>query len=358
MRLFLILVASVLTLILVVGIHEAGHALVARFFQVKIQKISIGFGPPLLRWKSKLGVEWIWGLWPLGGYVQLLNSRIAAVGSKDVSGCFDKKSIASRLLILLAGSAANLLTAWMAFVLVYSVGFNYRLPENNIVQAYSLAAKAGMQAGDIWVAVDHHPTLSWQEVGMELIRSWGKKEVKIGLRSSKTHQLKEVALDLSETHFTGREKSILSLLGITPNQVSASKMLRFPLLQAMHEAYKSMVKMISFYMTLLKQLFSGVLPFSLLLGPIGMLVASFTSLMQGMVGFTYFIANFSLALALVNLFPLPGLDGGSILYIFLEKLRGKPLSVAMEILLYQLMQVVFFLLLIQLLLNDLKHRFH
>jgi regulator of sigma E protease len=62
----LAIIAIILTLVLVVGIHEGGHALVARIFQVKIKKISIGFGKPLLLWRSKSGCEWIWALFPLG----------------------------------------------------------------------------------------------------------------------------------------------------------------------------------------------------------------------------------------------------------------------------------------------------
>lgn len=104
----------------------------------------------------------------------------------------------------------------------------------------------------------------------------------------------------------------------------------------------------------LKQLFSGLIPFSALLGPIGIFAASVASLTQGVVVFMFFIATLSLAVAVINLFPIPGLDGGSIVYALIEKIRGKPVSVAMELLLHRLVFIVFCVVLVHLLMNDLQ----
>src|SRR5438132_1294650 len=97
----LALFAIVLTLILVVGFHEAGHAMAAKLFKVKIRRISIGFGKAIFTWKDRAGREWIWALWPLGGYVHLLNSRIEAIPESDFGLCFDKKPIWQRCIILI-----------------------------------------------------------------------------------------------------------------------------------------------------------------------------------------------------------------------------------------------------------------
>ena len=85
------------------------------------------------------------------------------------------------------------------------------------------------------------------------------------------------------------------------------------------------------------------------------MVASF---LQGLVVFLYFISSLSFAVALINLFPIPGLDGGSIMYALIEKIRGKPVSVGMEVLLHRLIFIVFCLVLVQLLLNDLQRLMH
>ncbi|CEG57713.1 M50 family metallopeptidase [Legionella fallonii] len=351
----LALLAIILTLILVVGIHEGGHALAARFFGVKIKKISIGFGKPLLQWKTKNGCEWVWAIWPLGGYVQLLNSRIAPVDPSEDSLCFDKKPIWVRILILLAGAIANLITAWLAFILVFYLGLSYKLPQIQSVQEHSIAAQAGLTSGDQFIAISGRPTPSWQEVGMELVILWGNKDVKVTISQANKKELKEIVLDLSQIKFTGREKSLLASIGITPNPSATSDIMRSTsMLAAIRQANDAITQMIYFFMMILKQLFSGVIPFSILLGPIGIFAASIISLKQGIVVFMFFIASFSLAVALVNLFPIPGLDGGSILYAIIEKIRGKAMSVAMEVLLYQLMFIAFCLLLVHLVTNDLS----
>lgn len=351
----LAVLAIIFTLILVVGIHEAGHALVAGIFKIKIKKISIGFGKPLVQWRSAGGCEWIWGLWPLGGYVQLLNTRISPVEPDQYLYCFDKKPIWIRLFVLVAGALANLITAWLAFLLVFLMGMSVRSPQIDSVQTNSIAAQSGILAGDYFVAIDGHETPSWREVGMELVILWGKKDVKVTVRQSNRSELKNLILNLSQINLHGRENSLLNRIGISPNRSSPINTIQcHSLLDAMHQATESIMKLGYFLIMVLKQLFTGVIPFSFLLGPLGLFAVSVASLTQGIAVFMYFIASLSLAVAVVNLFPVPGLDGGGILYSIIEKIRGKPLSVAMEVLVYQLVLIVFCLLLVQLVMNDVQ----
>ena len=351
---FLAIIAIILTLILVVGIHEGGHALVARYFQVKIKKVSIGFGKPLLRWQSSSGCEWIWAMLPLGGYVQLENSRISPVEASEYSGCFDKKPIWQRILILFAGAVANLITAWIALVLVFTIGLSYTIPQIKEVQAESPAAQVGIVAGDQFVSIAGHATPSWNDVGMQLIILWGKKDVPMILSSNNGKELKEVKLDLSQISFHGAKSNLLARLGMEPDLSAAHSKLRLPFVAAMQQANIIIINMFYFFLMIFKQLFSGVIPFSMLLGPLSVFAVSVASLTQGVVVFMFFIATLSLAVALVNLFPIPGLDGGSIAYAVIEKIRGKSVSVAMELLLHRLVFIVFCMVLVHLLMNDLQ----
>ncbi|ARB92219.1 M50 family metallopeptidase [Legionella longbeachae] len=350
----LAIIAIILTLLLVVGIHEGGHAILARFFQVKIKKISIGFGKPLLRWRGKSGCEWIWAFFPLGGYVQLENTRISPVKPAEYPGCFDKKPVWQRILILLAGAVANLITAWFAFVFVYSVGLSYHIPEIKEVQVNSTAAQAGMLPGDMFVSIGDHATPTWSDVGMQLVILWGKKGIPVVLNRSDGNKANAV-LDLSHVQFRGARLSLLAQLGIQPNLSAAKSKLRASsFIDAIYQANDTMMHMTYFFLVTLKQLFSGIIPFSALLGPIGIFAASVASLTQGIVVFTFFIATLSLAVAVINLFPIPGLDGGSIVYALVEKIRGKPVSVAMELLLHRLVFIIFCVVLVHLLMNDLQ----
>lgn len=349
----LAILAIILTLLLVVGIHEGGHAILARIFQVKIKKISIGFGKSLLRWQSKSGCEWVWAFFPLGGYVQLENTRISPVKPAEYSGCFDKKPIWQRILILLAGAVANFITAWIALVVVFSIGLSYNLPEVKVVQPNSSAAQAGMISGDKFVSIGGYPTPTWSDVGMQLVILWGKKDIPVVINRNDGKEA-NATLDLSHVQFRGA-KSLLAQLGMEPNLSAAkSELCASSFFDAMRQTNATMMHMIYFFLMVLKQLFSGLIPFSALLGPIGIFAASVASLTQGIVVFMFFIANLSLAVAVINLFPIPGLDGGSIVYAIIEKIRGKPVSVAMELLLHRLVFIVFCLVLVHLLMNDLQ----
>lgn len=353
------IIAIIFTLILVVGIHEAGHALAARMFQVKIKKISIGFGKPLIQWQSGNGTEWAWAMWPLGGYVQLLNTRISPVEPEEYPHCFDKQPVWVRFIILIAGALANLVTAWFAFVLVFYLGLNYKVPEVQSVLPKSIASQAGINARDQFIAIDGYNTPSWQDVGMQLVILWGKKDIALTMKQPNQQELKKLTLDLSQIKFTGKEHSLLSGLGIKPDLTAATATMRSSsLVQAIHQTNAAIAHLMYFFIMILKQLFSGVIPFSILLGPLGVFAASIASLTQGIVVFCYFIASLSLAVALVNLFPVPGLDGGSIMYALVEKIRGKPISVAMEVLLHRLMVILFAVVLVNLLANDLSRFLH
>lgn len=346
------ILAIIFTLVLVIGIHEAGHALVAWLFGIKIKRIAIGFGKPLLHWRSHSGCEWVLGMWFIGGYVQLNNTRISPVKTDEYSTCFDKKPVWQRILVLLAGAAANLLTACCAFTLVYYVGIEYRIPQIQTVELNSIAAKAGLKPQEQWVNIGGQRTDSWEEVGQELIINWGSANIPISIKAA-DGQMKQSTIDLSLIQFSSNAHSLLNSIGISPNKTAIKhKIQASSLLQAADKALGKIGNLISSLLLILKQVILGIIPFSVLLGPVGLLATSIASLTQGIVVFSYFIATLSTAVALINLFPIPGLDGGSVVYAVLEKIRGRPVSVAVELLIYRLMLVALFLLLVQLIKND------
>ncbi|MBA2652356.1 MAG: site-2 protease family protein [Tatlockia sp.] len=352
---FMALLAFVLTMILVVGIHEAGHALSAKLFKVKIRRISIGFGKALLTWKDKAGREWVWALWPLGGYVQLLNSRIEDLPQSDYSQCFDKKPIWQRCIILLSGSLANLLTAFLALSFMYMLGFQQQIPLIKEITPQSIASQASLQAGDRFVAIDGQKTNSWQEVGMSFIMALGKAKVPI-LVANRDGIAHQTNLDLSQWRYQKKERSLFVSLGINPASAKLNTK-RIPgqsFFPALNAAILKILFLLKFFLIMLKQLITQKIPFAVLLGPLGLFETSIYSFLQGLAVFLYFIASFSLAVGVVNLLPFPGLDGGSLIYTIVEKFRGKPVSVALELLLHRLAFIFFFFLLFHLLMNDLQ----
>lgn len=346
-------IGIVLTLLLVVGIHEWGHFLAARFYNVKIKRISIGFGRPLLKYHSRKGIEWVWAILPLGGYVHLLNSRIEPVNDKELPFAFDKKPIYQRIIILLAGAFANFLAAFIFLTLMYFLGFTQRMPQIATVEPASIAANAGIKEGDRILAINGFPTHSWQEVGMRLIEFFGKSKVILDVENKNEQRV--LLLNLNQWHFKKGKANLLSSLGLSADKSDATKE-AVPgrnLIKASYLALHKINDLLHFYLIMLKQIITAKIPFFVLLGPLGLFAVSANSFMQGLAVFLSFIASFSIAVGLVNLFPIPGLDGGLIVYALLEKIRKKPISVAMEILLHQLVSILAVILLIQLVLNDL-----
>lgn len=358
MIIWLSLVSIVLSLLIVVGLHEAGHAWAARFFRVKLRRISIGFGKPLLSWQGK-NCQWVWAMWPLGGYAQLLNSRIETVSPNEAKFCFDKKPVWVRCIVLLSGAFANMLTAWVALVLMLVLGYQQTIPVLANVATPSIAATAGLAAGDRIISIAGQTVPSWREVGMRLIMMLDNSAVDVVVENA-TGTKRHVSLDLTQWRTKHSNASILKALGVSPD-LSAHNLQRvdgLPLLQACQQALLQMMRLVWFFLVMLKQLLTGVIPFGLLLGPFGMFTAMLDSFLQGLSVFLYFIASLSLAVAVVNLLPVPGLDGGSIVYALLEKIRGKQVSVGMEVLLHRLVFIAFCLVLVQLILNDLQRYLH
>ncbi len=349
------LIAFILSMLLVVGLHEAGHALVARFFNVKITRISIGFGKPLLRYKNAKGITWVWALFPLGGYVELLNTRIAPVKAQQHTMCFDKKPWYARILILLAGACANIITAWLLFMLVFMLGYKQSPPIIDSINADSVASKANFTAHSQILSIAGHKTPSIQEAGMQLIMHLGEQNVEVELAMPNgTNQ--HTQLDLSTKQKALKDKHLFRSLGIvfTPFNIKSKVIAGVPFTQASINAYHTIADLTTFFFVMIKQLILSKVPISFLLGPLGLFTAMTNSFLHGLSTFLYFIGSLSLAVAVVNLLPIPGLDGGSIVYTLIEKMRGKPISIALEVLLYRLAMIVFYVFLVQLIINDFK----
>ncbi len=347
----------ILTLILVVGVHEAGHAIAAKIFSVSIERIAIGFGRPVFLWKMKNGLEIVWGILPLGGYVQLLDSRKRTVETEDLATCFDKQPFMTRFIILIAGGLANGLLAIIALTFFFMIGFRYVPPVIPSVIPNSIAATAGLKANDKIIAIDNSICRSWKDVARELFKSFGEKKVSLKVEDL-GHQQRELFIDLSKK-LSLEGTSFYTALGIPLDEKKhvVYKMPGKPIKEALQDALVNTWQWLIFYIMMIKQLVTGTVPFSLLLGPISIFLITVQSFGEGLATFLYYIASFSIAVGLVNLLPIPSLDGGAIVFALIEKIRGKAISPALEFLIYRLSMIVFLMFFMHLIMNDLHHYF-
>ena len=182
-----------LTLGILVSIHEFGHFVVARVSGVKVVRFAIGFGSPILRRQWSDGTEFVIGAIPLGGYVRMLDEREGTVDPKDAARTFNRLSPVWRILIALAGPAANLLLAVLAYWLVFMVGVRdlpavFAAPVEN-----SIAARSGMPAGALVTAVDGEAVASMGDVYRKLANRLGETgtiELTTGGQHAAAYQLR------------------------------------------------------------------------------------------------------------------------------------------------------------------------
>jgi regulator of sigma E protease len=166
------IVAFVVALGVLIVVHEYGHYLVARLCKVKVLRFSVGFGRPLVQWRSgRDGTEWVIAAVPFGGYVKMLDEREGPVAAHEVDRAFNRQSVWKRFAIVVAGPVFNFVFA----ILVYAGLFMYGLPEARPVLAEpppgSIAAAAGLHAGDTVRATNGAPLSTWQDLRWIILQS-------------------------------------------------------------------------------------------------------------------------------------------------------------------------------------------
>jgi regulator of sigma E protease len=161
------------TLGVLVTIHEWGHFWVARRCGIKVLRFSVGFGTSLFKWNDKLGTEYVIAALPLGGYVKMLDEREGNVQPEEVDFAFNRKSVSARLATVLAGPLVNILFAIFLYWVIFVNGITEVAPVVGRVVPESLAAHAGLQAGQEIIAVDGKSTSSWEKVSLQLVNRVG-----------------------------------------------------------------------------------------------------------------------------------------------------------------------------------------
>ncbi len=221
--------ALLVTLGILVTVHEFGHFWVARRCGVKVLKFSIGFGKAVKTWVGKDGVEYVIAPIPLGGYVRMLGQEdtsvadAEAVPAEEQEKSFASKSVWQRMAISAAGPAANFLLAIVIFWIInIAFGTSGVAPVISSVTEGSVAERAGLVPGDEIIAIDGEPTLIWQQVALQLVGRMGESgSVTFSVRGPESEAARDVNVPILSFMADSTDPRPLKTLGITQIDIPA-----------------------------------------------------------------------------------------------------------------------------------------
>lgn len=420
---FMTFLSFFVAMLLLIIVHEFGHFIVARCCGVKVLRFSFGFGKVLWSTRDKHGTEYAWSLFPLGGYVKMLDESLEPVAAEDRHLAFNNKSLWARVAVVLAGPFFNFLFAFLVLWLVLVVGINSLAPMIQSVKPGSIAARAELKAHEEIVSVAGELTRSWRDVQFALMPLIGANDrtIDIVTQSLTDGSQKSHILILKDWHLAKKQPDVIDSLGIEPFipvvppivgevvpdspadvaglragdivhgidglritdwlEVVAvvkkhpkhamvfeivrqakpltihvnvlehithgkqegfvgmrSKAVDWPKgwfrsqrenpLKALSVAFKQTVNLTYSTMTLMGRLVIGKLPLDSMSGPIGIAEGAGASARSGLPYYLSFLGLVSISLGVLNLLPIPMLDGGHLLFFLFEAIRRRPLSEA------------------------------
>jgi regulator of sigma E protease len=312
----------------IVFVHELGHFLVARACGVRVDVFSIGFGRELVGWNDRYGTRWKISALPLGGYVKFFGDASAASTQSDElagmpaaerSQTLHGKPVWQRSLVVVAGPVANFIFAILVFALLFMMfGQANTPPVIGKVRDGGAAQEAGLRAGDRILTVDGAVIERFQDL-----------RVRVAL-SADTPLALRILRDGAEI-----------LVQVVPRRVEVSRNVREGQLgiesgpfeyrqlgpaEALVEGGKTTVSVVTSTLTYLKRWVTGVETGDQLSGPVGIADMAGKVIRVGPAEFVSFIALVSVAIGFINLFPIPLLDGGHLMFYAVEAIRGRPLG--------------------------------
>jgi regulator of sigma E protease len=318
------ILATVVVLGVLIFVHEFGHFFIAKLLGVRVEVFSLGFPPKLL--SRKVGeTEYRLSVVPLGGYVRLLGENPHdEVPAELIPRSFLHRPLWQRTAIVLAGPAFNFFFAVLALFAVFSLsGLPYLTTEVGRVLEGSPAERAKLQKGDVILSVDGVPVQRWDDLARE-IRERGGQPVNLTLRrADQVLQVRLVPEKREAVNVFGQKVQAFQI-GVA----SAERLALKPLgtLEALAEGFRYSLKIAALTLQSIYKLIVREIPVETLGGPI--MIAQVAG-RQAEMGFSYliqFMAVLSVNLTLLNLLPVPILDGGHLVFFLLEAIRGKPLA--------------------------------
>ena len=314
------IIAFIIVIAVCVIVHEYGHYITARLLGVQVHEFAFGMGPAILQRKDRKGMLWSWRIFPVGGFCRLAGMGEEESGEAVIPGMgFNEQPAWKRFFILLNGSAFNILLAVILMALfLWGHGVldmdSTRIGE--IMPGFP-AESAGLKIGDEVLAVNGQSTAKWRAMS-EMIRTEAAKSPELALKVRRNEETLTFTVNVPNNEEYGRP-----MLGVSPSNV------RYAFPQACRSS-------LSYTWNITKLMLQGLAEFVMgrqeaeVTGPVGIASMSGRAMRSGFWDFLTFIAIIALNLGILNLFPIPALDGGRLLFTLLEMITRRRLPEKVE----------------------------
>lgn len=299
---------ALLVFMLVVTVHEFGHFIIAKKSKIKVNEFAVGMGPKLYA-KQKGETLYSVRALPLGGYCAMEGEDEGEVEEKSFSetGNFNQAPISGRIFTIFAGPLFNFILAFVIMFTLFTIR-GYQTTTISKILDDSPAKKYGIEVGDKILKIDSANISNWKDIQSYLAKT-EEKNIKVTVLRNGSEKKIEVSFENSNDR----------KLGIT------SELKRNPVV-SLKESANTIIYFIDSMFDVLRQLFTGKVGVGQLSGPIGVVGAISSAASNGFYSLLYITAFISVNLGFINLLPIPALDGGRLVFLIIELIKGKPIS--------------------------------
>ncbi len=312
-----------LILSIIIVIHEFGHFITAKKSGVHIYEFSIGMGPLVWKHIGKDKIQYSIRAFPIGGYVQMAGEVMDDDDKIPKKKLMCNRPWYQRLIILVAGVTMNFILALVVlFVIGLIWGGRYSTTVLEAVQEGSAASEAGIEAGDTIIKVDGKKTSSWDMAQLYLVMKTKDGSYDITVKKESGEEKTYNVTPKTVKNEDGEETKVFGIQG-TPK-------IERGFIEAIKYSFSKFGTIVHSMVTIVGALFTGKISLSALSGPVGMYTIVDESVGLGIDQLVYLVAFLSINLGVVNILPFPAFDGGRVLFLIIEKIKGSPVDSKVE----------------------------
>ncbi|MFT4718801.1 MAG: regulator of sigma E protease [Rickettsiales bacterium] len=326
------LLSFIFIISIIVFVHEFGHYYIAKICGVKIEQFSIGFGKEIFGFNDKHNTRWKFCLIPFGGYVKMFGDRnpaslpsdeIKTFSKEEKSTSFYFQNVYKRIAIVIAGPLANFILAIFLLTIIFKInGIQQTLPIISKISKNSPAEKSSILPNDKILKINNKNINSFEMI-KEFVIINGDEELLFHIERDGKVIMINILPEMREKKDIFDNQVKLPFVGLEANKTIKKKL---SILEALSVSVRRTYEMSANILTSLSQLVTGQKSLKELGGPVKIAQYSGKSINMGLIMTLYFIAIISINLGVINLLPIPTLDGGHLFFYIIEVLKGKPVS--------------------------------